>query len=214
MRWKIGVVGFLWSVVSIALVWVTQPTGRENWQFLPDHVCDRSEQTAVWKGKSLALGKENTDKTVVLGESTGEKRIEVDLAAQKLYAFEGDTKVMEFFVSTGKPWTPTPKGDFRIWIKVRYAKMEGGQKGTKGYYYLPNVPFIMFFYNAEYPKAKGYALHGAYWHWNFGQTMSHGCVNLAISDAEKLYYWAMPDLMGKKSIYATDDNPGTAIRIY
>ena len=38
-------------------------------------------------------------------------------------------------------------------------------------YYLPGVPYVMYFY-------QGYGLHGTYWHDNFGQPMSHGCVNL------------------------------------
>src|SRR6266704_2605661 len=45
----------------------------------------------------------------VLGTSTevGDKHIYVDLTTQKLYAFQGDTKYMETFISSGK-WDPTP----------------------------------------------------------------------------------------------------------
>ena len=50
-------------------------------------------------------------------------------------------------------------------------------------YYLPGVPYTMYFY-------KGYALHGTYWHDNFGTPMSHGCVNLETNDAEWLYEFA------------------------
>jgi lipoprotein-anchoring transpeptidase ErfK/SrfK len=45
------------------------------------------------------------------------------------------------------------------------------------------VPYSMYFY-------QGYALHGTYWHSNFGQPMSHGCVNLRTADAEWLYQFA------------------------
>jgi lipoprotein-anchoring transpeptidase ErfK/SrfK len=41
----------------------------------------------------------------------------------------------------------------------------------------------MYFY-------QGYALHGTYWHSNFGQPMSHGCVNMRTPDAEWLYQFA------------------------
>ena len=34
------------------------------------------------------------------------------------------------------------------------------------------------------------ALHGAYWHNNFGNTMSHGCVNLPLDVARWMYGWA------------------------
>jgi lipoprotein-anchoring transpeptidase ErfK/SrfK len=50
-------------------------------------------------------------------------------------------------------------------------------------YNLPNVPYTMYFY-------RGYAIHGTYWHNNFGSPMSHGCVNLATPDAQWLYNWA------------------------
>jgi lipoprotein-anchoring transpeptidase ErfK/SrfK len=151
--------------------------------------------------------------TRVLGATSGEKRIEVDLTNQKLYAFEGNTKVYDFPVSTGL-WNKTPTGEFRIWIKLRYTRMEGGNKAIGTYYNLPNVPFTMFFYNASVPKYLGFGIHGAYWHNNFGHPMSHGCINMRIEDSGKLYYWADPTLNGKSSITATDANPGTRIVIY
>jgi lipoprotein-anchoring transpeptidase ErfK/SrfK len=110
-------------------------------------------------------------------------------------------------VSAGK-WAPTPTGDFRIWIKLRYTLMHGGSKELHTYYYLPNVPYTQYFY-------KGFGLHGAYWHNNFGQPMSHGCVNLSIPDAEKLFYWTSPVLPeGKNQVTPTKDNPGTRVVIH
>jgi lipoprotein-anchoring transpeptidase ErfK/SrfK len=41
----------------------------------------------------------------------------------------------------------------------------------------------MYFYS-------GYAIHGAYWHNNFGAPMSHGCVNMTPGEAQILYNWA------------------------
>lgn len=149
----------------------------------------------------------------VLGAFAGQKRIEVDLTNQRLYAYEGSKRVMDFLVSTGK-WGRTPTGVFNIWIKLRSTKMEGGSKELGTYYYLPNVPFTMFFYNDEIPKWRGYGIHGTYWHENFGHPMSHGCVNMKTEEVEQLYYWANPDLQGKSSINASDENPGTPVIIY
>lgn len=156
-----------------------------------------------------------TVKSQVLGETTAPKRIEVDLTNQKVYAFEGNTKVYEFLVSTGK-WAPTPTGTFTIWTKVRSQKMSGGSKALRTYYYLPNVPYVMFFANDEIPKYKGFSLHGTYWHNNFGHPMSHGCVNMKIEDAKTLYEWATPVVTNTKawSTSATADNPGTTVIIY
>ena len=104
----------------------------------------------------------------------GEHWIDVNLSEQRLYAYEGDTLVNSFVVSTGTWQTPTVTGSYKIWVKLRSAAMSGPG------YYLPDVPYIMYFY-------KGYGLHGTYWHNNFGTPMSHGCVNLTIPDAEWVY---------------------------
>jgi len=148
----------------------------------------------------------------VLGDSTavGEKHIYVDLTNQKLYAYQGDDLFMETYIATGK-WHPTPTGEFKVWVKLRSTRMSGGEGDD--YYNLPNVPYVMFFYNGEVPKSAGFSLHGAYWHDNFGHAMSHGCVNLKISDAEKLYFWADPPTEGHTT-YSDTDNPGTKVTIY
>lgn len=106
--------------------------------------------------------------------SGGEHWIDVNLSQQRVYAYEGDTVVNSFVVSTGTWQTPTVTGSYKVWIKLRSTDMSGPG------YYLPDVPFTMYFY-------KGYGLHGTYWHNNFGTPMSHGCVNLSIPDAEWLY---------------------------
>jgi len=108
----------------------------------------------------------------------GEHWIDVDLSQQRVYAYEGDTVVNSFIVSTGTWQTPTVTGKFNIWIKVRSQAMSGPG------YYLPDVPYVMYFY-------KDYGLHGTYWHNNFGTPMSHGCVNLTIPDAEWLYNFSV-----------------------
>jgi len=149
----------------------------------------------------------------VLGVTDQEKRIEVDLTNQKLYAYEGEQRVMEFLISSGK-WGRTPTGTFNIWIKLRATKMSGGSKALGTYYYLPNVPYTMYFYNADVPKYQGYGIHGAYWHNNFGHPMSHGCINMRPDDAGTLFNWALPENGGKHTIHASPANPGTKIVIY
>ena len=107
----------------------------------------------------------------------GERWIDVDLSEQRVYAYEGSTNVNSFLVSTGTWLHPTVIGRFKIYIKLLYTDMSGPG------YYLPDVPYTMYFYS-------GYALHGTYWHSNFGVPMSHGCVNLSIPDAGWLFNWA------------------------
>ena len=105
---------------------------------------------------------------------SGEHWIDVDLSRQTLYAYEGDTVVNSFLVSTGTWLHPTVTGKFHIYVKLRYTNMSGPD------YFLPNVPYTMYFY-------QSYGLHGTYWHHNFGTPMSHGCVNLSIPDSQWLY---------------------------
>jgi lipoprotein-anchoring transpeptidase ErfK/SrfK len=144
----------------------------------------------------------------VLGETSGaEKWIEVDLSEQKIRAWEGNHLFLESLVSTGK-WGRTPTGEYRIWGKFKYAKMSGGSQALHTYYYLPNVPYIMYYQN-------GFSLHGTYWHNNFGQTMSHGCTNLPTPVAEKLFYWTTPTVpSGVNAVRATADDPGTRIVVH
>lgn len=151
-------------------------------------------------------------KTNVLGETagSGDKHIFVDLTTQTLYAYQGQDLYMKALVSTGK-WAKTPTGDFRIWVKLRATRMTGGQGAD--YYNLPNVPYVMYFSSALVPASAGFSLHGAYWHNNFGHPMSHGCVNMRIVDAQKLYDWASPTTNGDTT-RATDSDPGTLVTIY
>lgn len=118
-----------------------------------------------------------------------QKTITVNLSTQHLYAYDNGSLIYSFPVSTGKRATPTPTGAFWPWIKLRYDTMVGGSKARGDYYNLPNVPYVIYFYNSAYPKNYYYALHGTYWHNNFGHPMSHGCINLRTSDMAKLYYW-------------------------
>jgi len=130
------------------------------------------------------------------------KWVEVDLSEQRLVAYENGQPVFETLVSTGIARYPTVTGRYRIYLKLLYDNMSGPG------YYLPNVPYVMYFY-------RGYALHGTYWHNNFGRPMSHGCVNLRTEDAKWLFQWTEPRLPpGARYVYAGRDNPGTLVIIH
>ncbi len=174
------------------------------------------EEFAYFGGEKFKVPLEDqTSLAQVLGAEAedGERWIEVDLSDQKLTAREGDAVFLETSIATGLPWTPTPTGEFRVWGKFRYTKMEGGR--GKYYYYLPNVPYVMFFENSDIPGFRGYGLHGTYWHNSFGTPRSHGCVNLPTPVAKELFYWTGPALPeGKGTARASSENPGTRIVIH
>lgn len=110
------------------------------------------------------------------------KWIEINVSNQTITAYEGTNAVRHVVVSTGTARTPTVLGTYKIQRKYPAVRMTGGTPGID-YYDLPNVPWTMFFY-------QGYAIHGTYWHTNFGTRMSHGCVNLPTDEAKWFYDWA------------------------
>lgn len=107
----------------------------------------------------------------------GERRIVVDLSDQTLTAWQGDQVVFQTSVSTGKPGWLTLPGTFKVQRKYEKTRMVGPGYDT------PDVPWTMYYDGA-------FAIHGAYWHNNFGTPVSHGCVNLRVEEAKALYQWA------------------------
>lgn len=105
------------------------------------------------------------------------KQIIIDISDQRTYAYEDGVLVRNTLVSTGLPATPTVIGNFTVQRKYEAQLMSGPG------YYLPNVQWISYFY-------AGYAIHGTYWHNNFGQPMSHGCINMPNDEALWYYNFA------------------------
>ncbi|MCA9861089.1 MAG: L,D-transpeptidase family protein, partial [Thermomicrobiales bacterium] len=112
-------------------------------------------------------------------DGSGELWIEVNLSSQYMVVWEGSEAVAETYVSTGRDGFDTPPGTFYINSKLEFQTMEGVLGGE--YYNVPDVPWVMYFTDV------GHAIHGAYWHNNFGSVMSHGCVNLPLDIAEFVY---------------------------
>jgi hypothetical protein len=115
------------------------------------------------------------------GVEAGEKWIDVNLTSQTLVAYEGSSPVFQSLVSSGTSRYPTVTGQFRVWLRFASQDMNGYRLGYD--YFLQDVPYVQYFF-------EDYALHGTYWHNNFGTPMSHGCVNLPTPAAEWLFHWA------------------------
>jgi LysM repeat protein len=140
-----------------------------------------SSTSLIYVGQRLAIPGRGSSSPAPTSSSasasTSGKWIDINVATQSVVAYEGQRPVYWATVSTGLARTPTVKGRFRIYSKYRSTTMAG-----PGYRYT-NVPYVMFFH-------RGYSMHGCYWHNNFGQPMSHGCVNMRIGDAKWVYNWA------------------------
>ena len=113
------------------------------------------------------------------------KLIEVSLQEQKVRAYEGDRLVFISRAATGKGVQKTPTGWFRTFHKRPSAHMVGGTD-IENYYDLPGVPWDTFI------TSEAVALHGTYWHNDFGTPHSYGCINLPVPAARWIYRWTIP----------------------
>jgi len=124
-----------------------------------------------------------------------QRSITLSIADQTLTALEAGTAVKQFKVSSGLPGgfggdedTITPRGTFHIELKTPTTHMGNGQiTKDPNAYELPGVPWVSYF-----ETTKGIALHGAFWHDDFGRPRSHGCVNMKVADALWMYRWSEP----------------------
>ncbi len=110
----------------------------------------------------------------------GAKWIHVDLGRQVLVAYRGANPVFATLVSSGREdGHATPTGLFHVREKHITVTMRGDDP-VQGPYEVADVPWTMYYFDS-------YALHGAYWHDDFGNTRSHGCTNLSPADARWLF---------------------------
>lgn len=144
-----------------------------------------------------------------------ERWIDVNLGQQTLVAFEGERPIYATLISSGRESKVkdkdhrTPVGEWRVREKHITTTMDGdGTAAGDLPYSIEDVPYVMYYF-------RSYALHGAFWHANFGSQMSHGCVNLAPLDAKYLFFFADPPLpKGWHGVLATEASPGSRVIVH
>lgn len=126
--------------------------------------------------------------------ATGTRKwIDVSIRRQTLVAYSGRKADYVTLVSTGRGGLGDPEevpatvqGTFMIHSKHVTATMDGEEdEEVSDSFELRDVPFVQYFH-------RGFALHAAYWHDDFGRVRSHGCVNLSPRDAAWLFEWTDP----------------------
>ncbi|MGO8991869.1 MAG: L,D-transpeptidase [Polyangiaceae bacterium] len=145
------------------------------------------------------------------GLKPGEKWIDINLKNETLVAFEGTTPVYATLISSGRRDLKerekdhqTHNGSYRVREKHIAATMDA-DTASDGPYSIQDVPWIQYFNGSI-------ALHGAFWHAEFGHVKSHGCVNLSPWDAKALFGWTDPQLPpGWHGVHATPEQPGTIV---
>ncbi len=124
-----------------------------------------------------------------------EKTIHVDLTYQTLGCFEGLNEVYFCRISSGAEYNAngeavdnwaTPVGDLNTHWKIVSLNMSGG--GSAAGYSTPAVPWVTMI------SGDGIAIHGAFWHNDFGERRSHGCINLKPEDAKWVFRWTTPHI--------------------
>jgi hypothetical protein len=124
-----------------------------------------------------------------------DKSIAISLGEQRLTALEATREVFRTTIASGRNYfgpdgstagSLTPAGEHPLWQKRASRHMTGGTP-TNGYD-LPGVPWVSYF------SGNGAALHGTYWHNDYGTPKSAGCINLRPEDAKWLFRWTMPEV--------------------
>ncbi len=139
------------------------------------------------------------------------KRIEVSLSAQRIDCYEGDHLVFSTLTSSGGEGFGTPEGDHAVVYKQlsrhMYSDPEAEAFSDPNYFDLPGVPFNIFI------TTLGHAIHGTFWHGDFGRPRSHGCLNVTTEAARWLFRWVEP--VSDYSALATGSSasPGTPVKV-
>ena len=177
--------------------WVTAsavlPDGS-IWYALLD---DKFEQTYFVPGKHIRLLPDEELTPLSPGVPEADKRIEVRLVDQLVLAYERDRLVFATRASTGgrlrSGTYTTPVGDYITYHKRPTRHMAAGDLASSGFD-LPGVPWVL------YIRSNGTALHGTYWHNDYGRPRSHGCINLTPQAAKWLYRWTIPTVPPDKPL--------------
>jgi lipoprotein-anchoring transpeptidase ErfK/SrfK len=173
------------SVHWIKSAVINQQDGKIWYQVLDD----KWNQLYYAPGEHLRIISDDELAPLSVNIPDAQKRIEVRLSDQLLYAYENGSPVFVTRVASGGIFSDgtysTPTGSFTTYHKRPTRHMAAGDITADGYD-LPGVPWVM------YITESGISLHGTYWHNDFGHPRSHGCVNLSPSAAKWLFRWTKP----------------------
>ena len=122
-----------------------------------------------------------------------EKKIVASVTYQTLSCFEGSNEVFFCRIASGQTLDSfgvesdelaTPVGELHTHWKIISKNMTAGD--SQAGYSTPAVPWNTFI------SGDGVAIHGAFWHNDFGERRSHGCINVRPEDAKWIFRWTTP----------------------
>lgn len=147
---------------------------------------------------------------IVVTSGTPEKTIEIDLAKQTVFCYEDGQQVYSTMCSSGSA-LPTRVGEHHVVLKQPARHMYSGDgigAGGDDFYDLPGVPWTTFF------TTDGQAIHGTFWHSDYGRPRSHGCVNVASEAARWIYRWCNPVAPYESDFVPGDPSTATPVTVF
>jgi hypothetical protein len=196
------------------IVWVDQIKTDEQGNYLY-RINERygSYGDILW-GAAEAFRSVTAEEIAPIAPDVGEKRVVVNIAYQTMSCFEGNREVYLARISSGAlfnaggqrvdAWS-TPIGAFAIWRKLISLHMSGGTTG--GGWDLPAIGWTSLF------VGSGVAIHSTFWHNNFGEPMSRGCVNARPEDAKWVFRWTQPVVSYNPGDTTVDWPGGTKVEV-
>ena len=186
---------------------VTSPQDGKIWYQLLD---DKWNKLYYAPGEHLRILSDDELTPLSVNLPDAQKRIEVHLNDQLLFAYENENLVFATRVASGEVFSngtyTTPTGSFTTYHKRPTRHMAEGDITANGFD-LPGVPWVM------YITETGISLHGTYWHNDFGHPRSHGCVNLSTSAAKWLFRWTKPVVQPQDAFVYDVFHRGTQVQI-
>jgi hypothetical protein len=174
------------------IVWVDQIRTDENGQAWY-RLNEKYGSGDIFWGQAEAFRSLTPEMIAPISPEVEDKRIEVNIWYQTLSCFEGDREVYFARISSGAlfdalgnrvdAWS-TPIGESPIWRKGISLPLSGGSASAG--WSLPAVGWVSLF------VGTGVAIHSTFWHNNYGEPSSRGCVNVSPEDAKWIFRWSSP----------------------
>lgn len=198
------------------VLWVDGVTTNSNGEILY-HVGEKHGSYGdVFWADARAFRPITPEEVEPISPEVKDKYIVVDVNHQTLSCFENGQEILFTRVSTGAKYTyegklvdewGTPAGDYHL-VSRKYLSlhMAGGESKASGY-----EEFAVS-WNSIFASG-GVAIHSTYWHNNYGEMLSHGCVNVEPDVAKFIYRWTLPVTPYYEGVIEVQDYSGTNVKV-
>jgi len=195
------------------IIWVDQIRTDENGQIWY-RLNEKYGSGDIFWGHAEAFHPLTPEEVAPVSPEVEDKRIEVNIWYQTLSCFEGNIEVYFARISSGAlfnseglqvdAWS-TPIGESPIWRKTVSLPLSGGSASAG--WSLPAVGWVSLF------VGTGVAIHSTYWHNNYGEPSSRGCVNASPDDAKWIFRWSNPTVPYEPGDVTVEWPGGTKVNV-